>query len=227
MHGSRRRREAISASRASTRRAAGQTSRRPYTNPSPERLFATASWQPEREPSSAKNIKAVGRTALATRSGLGDCDSAQSACWPVRVRRSASAVATGDGRQPRSWVRAKAQLRADRRARGDHDGAARPEIGEKHVATEGHASHLPSCSRGYSKPAAPAWLRVSDMVALSRSQSIRLCGSFGHRAAARSAICSPRAIKSRAGGRHPLRQLEPEAAGASTGRFVAVAGRPL
>jgi hypothetical protein len=31
MHGSRRRREAISASRASTRRAAGQTSRRPYT----------------------------------------------------------------------------------------------------------------------------------------------------------------------------------------------------
>ena len=31
MHGSMRRREAISASRASTRRAAGQTSRRPYT----------------------------------------------------------------------------------------------------------------------------------------------------------------------------------------------------
>ena len=45
-----------------------------------------------------------------------------------------------------------------------------PGCGEKHVAAEGHASHLPSCSRGYSTPTAPAWLRMS---AWSSASSVR------------------------------------------------------
>ena len=47
-------------------------------------------------------------------------------------------------------------------------------------------------------------------------------GSFGGRAGARPMTRRTRAIKSRARGRLPLRRLEPEAAGASGGRFVAV-----
>ena len=36
---------------------------------------------------------------------------------------------------------------SDNRGRRPHD-AVRLEIGEKHVAAEAHASHVPSCSRG-------------------------------------------------------------------------------
>ena len=41
-------------------------------------------------------------------------------------------------------------------------GVSAPASGEKHVAAEGRASHLPSCSCGYSSRPAPARLLVSD-----------------------------------------------------------------
>jgi hypothetical protein len=51
-------------------------------------------------------------------------------------------------------------------------------------------------------------------------------GSFGHRAAARSATYPPRVMRISSRGRLLLNLVEPEAAGACSGRFVAGAGRP-
>jgi len=62
----------LSASSSITTAQPGRTNRPPR----PARPLLT--WQPDSEPSSAENVKAVVRTAVAARSGLGDCTVAPS-----------------------------------------------------------------------------------------------------------------------------------------------------
>jgi hypothetical protein len=107
------------------------------------------------------------------------------------------------------------------------DDDARVEIGDKHVAHEEQAGHLPSFSRGTRADGA-------GVAACVRFQS----SSSGQSAPNGWLLWSPSRsavddlpdtrdqIRSRVRGRVLLRRLEPEAAGASRGRFVAVPRRP-
>jgi hypothetical protein len=70
-------------------------------------------------------------------------------------------------------------------------------------------------------------LPIVRMRALSTCRPLLADGWFGHRAAARSAICPPPAIEISSPRSAPAPRLEAEAAGASSSRFVAVAGRPF
>ena len=87
------------------------------------------------------------------------CDSAQETSRGVKADPR-----TGPRRRvPVPSPEEKQGVQADRDDDVRADGVARPAGGEEHVAAEGHASHLPPCSRGYSTPTAPAWLLVSEL----------------------------------------------------------------
>ena len=89
----------------------------------------------------------------------GDCWArgapATCACKPPRIGPPAStsttlAIAAKQVRRP---------VAHDAGVAGEPTGCAN---GDKHVAHEGRARHLPSCSRGYSPVTASAWLPVSE-----------------------------------------------------------------
>lgn len=69
--------------------------------------------------------------------------------------------------------------------------------GDKHVAAEGHGSHLPACSGGCSTPTAPAWPEVS--AGDSESPTLRTArgGGFAGRAVAPSCDRVRGALRSR------------------------------
>ena len=81
----------------------------------------------------------------------------------------------------------------------------------------------PSSGEQACRPPRSAWSRLSDSGRAEQPPRHPRRDSFRHTAAARSAARRAHAIKAAA----LLRRAQPEAAGASSGRFVAAAGRPL
>jgi hypothetical protein len=96
-----------------------------------------------------------------------------------------------------------------------------PRVSQRGHAPDKHRKRASSEGRHRATP-----LLLSDSGRPRMGSQLLRHGSFGRRAGARSTTCRTRAIKSRARGRLLLRPLEPEAAGASPGRFVALPRRP-
>ena len=88
------------------------------------------------------------------------------------------------------------------------------------------ASHDRSTARAVTSLPWSSRPRLSDSGRPRVGIQLLTHGPFGQRAQARWTTCRTRAPKSLARGRLPLRRLEPEAAGASRGRFVAVPRGP-